>query len=205
MHHGFAVLPLYPPENVLKGVVVNVRGQRCVAEDSYYGVIGHDLLFKQGGRGYLIVDRNSDYSAPDYRLVAAGEAPTIAALEAQLGLPAESLQQTVTYYNRFAERGEDPLLGKARDYLAPLIQQPFKAYDLGVDKAFYAVHTFGGLETTVNAEVVNAGGEIIPGLYAAGRTAAGIPVSPYYASGLSIGDATFFGRRAAMHAVARRA
>jgi succinate dehydrogenase/fumarate reductase flavoprotein subunit len=204
MHHGFAVLPLYPPENVLKGVVVNARGQRCVAEDSYYGVLGHDILFNQGGHGYLVVDRTSDYSAPDYRLVVAGEAQTIAALEAQLGLPTESLQQTVAYYNRFAERGEDPLLGKARAYLAPVTRQPFKAYDLGVDKAFYSVHTFGGLETTVNAEVVNAGGEIIPGLYAAGRTAAGIPVSPYYASGLSIGDATFFGRRAAMHAVARR-
>jgi 3-oxo-5alpha-steroid 4-dehydrogenase len=204
MHHGFAVLPLYPPENVLKGVVVNMRGQRCVTEDSYYGVLGHEILFNQGGRGFLIVDRSSDYAAPDYRLVVAGEAPTVAALEAQLKLPAESLQETVAYYNRHAARGEDPLLGKARDYLAPIAQAPFKAYDLGIDNAFYAVHTFGGLETSVNAEVINVEGEVIPGLYAAGRTAAGIPVSPYYASGLSIGDCTFFGRRAAMHAAARR-
>jgi succinate dehydrogenase/fumarate reductase flavoprotein subunit len=205
MQQGFAVLPLYPPENVLKGVVVNLRGQRCVSEDSYYGVLGHEILFNQSGRGYLIVDRTSDYAAPDYRLIVAGEAPSIAALEARLKLPEQSLQQTVAYYNRYAERGEDPLLGKGRDYLAPLLAPSFKAYDLGVDQAFYAVHTFGGLETTVNAEVLNVEGEVIPGLYAAGRTSAGIPVSPYYASGLSIGDSTFFGRRAAMHAVARRA
>jgi len=205
MHHGFAVLPLYPPENVLKGIVVNRLGQRCVTEDSYYGVLGHEILFNQGGRGYLIVDRVSDYAAPDYRLVPAAEAPTLAELEARLKLPTESLQRTVEYYNRYAARGEDPLLGKGRDYLAPVSQAPFKAYDLGVEKAFYAVHTFGGLETTVNAEVVNAGGEVIPGLYAAGRTSAGIPVSPYYASGLSIGDGTFFGRRAAMHALSHRA
>jgi 3-oxo-5alpha-steroid 4-dehydrogenase len=204
MHHGFAVLPLYPPENVLKGVVVNARGQRCVTEDSYYGVMGHELLFHQGGRGYLIVDRGSDYAAPDYRLVAVAQAPTLAALESALGMPQDSLQQTVAYYNRFAERGEDPLLGKGKDYLAPLIAPPFKAYDLGIDKAFYAVHTFGGLETTVNAEVIDVEGHVIPGLYAAGRTSAGIPVAPYYASGLSIGDSTFFGRRAAAHAAARQ-
>ena len=37
----------------------------------------------------------------------------------------------------------------------------------------------------------------------AGRTSAGIPAAPYHASGLSIGDSTFFGRRAGA-AVARR-
>ena len=56
MHHGFAVLPLYPPENVLKGVAVNRLGQRCIAEDAYYGAIGHEFLYNQGGRGWLIVD-----------------------------------------------------------------------------------------------------------------------------------------------------
>jgi succinate dehydrogenase/fumarate reductase flavoprotein subunit len=205
MNHGFAVLPLYPPENVLKGIVVNRRGQRCIAEDSYYGVLGHELLFNQGGRGFLIVDRDSDYGAPDYRLVAAAAAGTVAELEAQLQLPAQSLQESVAYYNRYAAQAADPLLGKSPEFLAPLATPPFRAYDLGVEQAFYAAHTFGGLETSVNAEVLSVWGQPIPGLYAAGRTAAGIPVSPYYASGLSIGDCTFFGRRAAQHALARRA
>jgi len=52
--------------------------------------------------------------------------------------------------------------------------------------------------------VVNAWGDTIPGLYAAGRTSAGIPAAPYHASGLSIGDSTFFGRRAGSAAAARR-
>jgi 3-oxo-5alpha-steroid 4-dehydrogenase len=39
-------------------------------------------------------------------------------------------------------------------------------------------------------------------LYAAGRTTSGI-AAPGYASGLSIGDGTFFGRRAGRHAAGR--
>jgi 3-oxo-5alpha-steroid 4-dehydrogenase len=203
MHHGFAVLPLYPPENVLKGVAVNRLAQRCIAEDSYYGAIGHEFLYNQGGRGWLIVDAGCDYPGPDARVVVAAHADDLATLGRALGLAPGALETTIDFYNRHAREGRDPLLGKSPAFLAPLERAPFKAYDLGVEKAFYAVHTFGGLETTLEGEVVNAWGEIIPGLYAAGRTSAGIPAAPYHASGLSIGDSTFFGRRAGA-AVARR-
>jgi len=41
-------------------------------------------------------------------------------------------------------------------------------------------------------------------LYAAGRTACGIPrTSAGYASGMSVGDATFFGRMAGKRAASR--
>ena len=53
--------------------------------------------------------------------------------------------------------------------------------------------------------MINVWGDTIPGLYAAGRTSAGIPAAPYHASGLSIGDSTFFGRRAGAAAAARKA
>ena len=52
------------------------------------------------------------------------------------------------------------------------------------------------MHTTVDGQVLDSFGEIIPGLYAAGRSTAGIPTAPYIASGLSVGDCTFFGRRA---------
>lgn len=205
MDHGFAVLPLYPPEQVLKGVVVTAQGQRCVAEDSYYGVIGHEMLVRQGGRGYLVVDADCDYPGPDYRVVEAARGNSPTELAQRLGLPAGMLEQTLAYYNAHASQGRDPLFGKAAHYLAPLARAPFVAYDLSPERAFYSTQTFGGLETSVDAEVINAWGEAIPGLYAAGRTAAGVPVSPYYASGLSLGDGSFFGRRAARHAAARKA
>ena len=64
-------------------------------------------------------------------------------------------------------------------------------------------HTFGGLHTTVDGQVLDGFGDAIPGLYAAGRTAAGLPAAPYIASGLSVGDCTFFGRRAGLAAAGR--
>ena len=49
-----------------------------------------------------------------------------------------------------------------------------------------------------------AGKQIIPGLYAAGRNTAGLPrCAEGYSSGMSIGDATFFGRLAGGSAAAR--
>ena len=52
------------------------------------------------------------------------------------------------------------------------------------------------LTYSVDGQVLNSFGEAIPGLFAAGRTTAGLPTAPYIASGLSVGDCTFFGRRA---------
>ena len=57
------------------------------------------------------------------------------------------------------------------------------------------VFTLGGLATTVDGEVLDLGGEPIPGLYAAGRTTSGIQAWGYI-SGTSLGEGTYFGRRA---------
>jgi len=205
MDQGFTILPLYPPENVLRGIVVNRHAQRFVTEDSYYAFVGHEIAFHQNHHAYLIVDRDSDYPwTEDFRVTAIAQASTIAQLERDLKLPAEALQQTVVYYNRFAKKGEDPLFGKNKNNLAPLQKGPFKAYKLSGQDAFFVAHTFGGLHTNTDAQVIDAWGEPLPGLYAAGRTAASIPVSPYIASGVSVGDGVFFGRRAARHALRRK-
>jgi len=53
------------------------------------------------------------------------------------------------------------------------------------------------LDSTVEGAVLNEAGQAIPGLYAAGRTACGVPRrGDGYASGSSVGDATFSGRQA---------
>ena len=54
-------------------------------------------------------------------------------------------------------------------------------------------------------EVVTEDGRDVPGLYAAGRNACGIPRSSWgYCSGTSVADATFFGRLAGRSAAANR-
>jgi 3-oxo-5alpha-steroid 4-dehydrogenase len=196
MHQGFAIVPLYPPESVLSGIVVNAFGQRFVAEDTYYGVLGDAIAYHQQGRAWLVTDRHSEPPAPQDNFLPVAQANTIGDLAQQLGFPKGALQDTVAYYNRHAENAEDPLFRKRANLLRPVQGPPYRAWDLAVESAFVPAHTFGGLHTGLDAEVINSFGEVIPGLYAAGRSSASLPGAPYIASGLSVGDATFFGRRA---------
>lgn len=203
MHQGFAIAPLYPPEHVLSGIVVNESGQRFISEESYHGVLGDAIAYHQNGRAWLITDKDSDFGFHQDNFLKVAEANSISDLALQLGFPSGALQHTVAYHNRFAETGEDPLFRKSVPYLRPVLGAPYRAWDLSVDKAFFPAHTFGGLHTTLDGQVLNSFGDAIPGLYAAGRTTAGIPMAPYIASGLSVGDCTYFGRRAG-NAVAKR-
>lgn len=205
MNQGFVIIPIYPPESIVKGIIVNAQGQRFVPEDGYYGLLGHEIAFHQNGRAWLIAGHDIAFGWDDFRLPVAATAPSIAELEARLAMPPGALVQTVDYYNGHAQRGEDPLLHKAAKFNAPIAGAPYTAYDLTLPNVFAPVHTFGGLQTNTDAQVIDAWGEPIPGLYAAGRTSAGIPVAPYIGSGISVGDASFFGRRGGRHAALRKA
>jgi predicted oxidoreductase len=70
-----------------------------------------------------------------------------------------------------------------------------------VDRSIYGVFTLGGLDTRATGEVLDARGCVVEGLYAAGRNSAGLPrEGRTYASGMSIGGASFFGRLAGRQA-----
>jgi succinate dehydrogenase/fumarate reductase flavoprotein subunit len=196
MNEGFAVAPIYPPEAAISGILVNASGQRFIAEDAYHAVIGHSIAYQQQGKAWLITDQASSYQGPQDNFPLVAESSSIGSIAEQLAQPRGALQNTVAYYNRYAGKGQDPMFNKAREYLRPLQGPPYKAWDISVDRAFFPAHTLGGLATTIDGAVINSFGETIPGLYAAGRNTAGIATAPYIASGLSVGDATFFGRRA---------
>ena len=98
-------------------------------------------------------------------------------------------------YNRHAEGGEDPLFHKAGEYVQPLTQGPFGAFDCTTEGSLYAAFTLGGLHTDPDGRVLDPEGVPIPGLFGAGRATSGLSVGRY-SSGLSLGDGTFFGRRA---------
>ncbi|MFP8873373.1 MAG: FAD-dependent oxidoreductase [Myxococcota bacterium] len=187
-------LPIHPPKSVSKGILVNRTGQRFINEDVYMGLLGEHVLFRQDGEAYLIFD-DATFTRPeiDREIVGVGETP--AELADELGIPAAVLEATLDIYNEAARRGEDPLFHKGRDYLVPLETAPFGALDCRVDHSPFAAFTLGGLETDADAAVLRPDGQHLPGLYAAGRAAAGI-AAPGYASGLSLGDGSFFGRMA---------
>lgn len=198
MHMASVTLPFYPPKSLMKGIFVNAAGQRFMPEDVYQGRAGEICLYQQNGRVFLILD-DATFERPTF---AGGEihaAETIAELEEELGLVAGTLESTVELYNRHAREGNDPVFHKDAQYVVPLEKSPFGAIDMSWDKAIYAAFTLGGLDTDTDGRVRDADGAPVPGLYAAGRTAASIS-SPGYSSGTSIGEATFFGRRAGRHA-----
>lgn len=193
-------LPLNPPRKVSVGILVNGRGERFINEDTYNGRIGLEVLLHQGEEAYLVFDEEGYVvNAVGMRATWVGE--TIAELEADIGLSPGSLEATVARYNEAAERGEDPEFHKVADLVRPLVP-PLGAIDLRVANAIYAPFTLGGLDTTVDSEVRAPDGGTVPGLYAAGRTTCGIAVRGYV-SGISLGDGSFFGRRAGRAAAAR--
>lgn len=196
-------LPATQPWGLKAGLLVNAQGQRFINEDAYYGRLGEHALFRQEGRAWLVVD-DAVFEKPDYprEVAAVGETP--AALERELGIPSGSLEATIALYNRHAERGEDPLFHKSSDYLKPLVSPPFGAFDCTTEGSLYAAFTLGGLATDVDGRVLDTAGEAIPGLFAAGRTTSGLAVGGY-SSGLSLGDGTFFGRRAGVAAAVKGA
>jgi len=198
MQMGSVTLPFYPPKSLMKGIFVNRAAQRFMPEDVYQGRAGEIALLHQDGRVWLVLD-DETFARPVFAggEIVAGE--SLAELEREIGFPDGALQATVALYNRFAERGEDPLFHKAAEYVKPLVKPPFGAIDLSWDKAIYAAFTLGGLATDVRARVLTPDGVAVPGLYAAGRTAASIS-SPGYSSGTSIGEAMIFGRIAGREA-----
>ncbi len=202
MQAGEVAIPITPPRRLIRGILVTAAGQRFINEDAYYGRVGQEGLFRHGGRMFLIVD-----TAIYERNLAGFEAhyveETIADLERAAGFPAGSLVRTVELYNQHAARGEDPLFHKRKPFLQPLTEAPFAAIDCSTDKVLWATFTLGGLRTTPRSEVLRPDGQMIPGLFAAGRTTNGIAAEGYV-SGISIGDGTFFGRAAGRAAAASR-
>ena len=185
------------PQQLVRGILVNGRGQRYVAEDTYPGRVGQLTLYHQDNTAFLIIDDQAQEEAmaslsPRLMLRRPSwvcETPT--ELESEIGLPVGSLQATVAAYNAGAARGEDPLLHKKEEWLRP-IGSPVGAIDLRNSTGGF---TLGGLQTSLSGEVLHVSGEPIPGLYAAGRSTAGLAAWGY-ASGVSLGDGSFYGRRA---------
>ncbi|MBP6681885.1 MAG: FAD-dependent oxidoreductase [Halioglobus sp.] len=204
MHEGFVSLPYYPPADMTRGIVINDKGQRFINEDVYHGRLGAFVLGQVAERIYFIVtvEQYGNYEKVSYLgAPVAGTGETVEELEQELGLHPGTLQYTLAVYNEDCNRGEDSLYHKAAEWLTPL-EPPLVALDITPGRgAFVPYFTLGGLDTRPSGEVVNTQGELIPGLYAAGRTACGVVRrAEGYSSGMSVGDATFSGRLAGRQA-----
>lgn len=199
------------PAMVCRVMLVDGLGRRFINEDVYPGHYSVHAVRHQPGPYWTIIDEEGYESVPEadrWGVLPQHAAETLAELEESLGMPAGSLENTVEVYNRHAEKREDPYFHKDPKWLRPL-RSPFAAIDPGAG-FFGGVSgqgtgaggfTLGGLHTTVDGEVLNNSGVPVPGLYAAGRASSGMHGEGYI-SGTSLGDGTFFGRRAGRAAAA---
>ncbi|MCU1757839.1 FAD-dependent oxidoreductase [Pseudomonas helleri] len=135
---------------------------------------------------------------------------TLEGLARVCGIDAKGLQTTVDDYNRHAQTGQDPQFGrgstpynrkqgdplhKPNPCVAPISKGPF--YAVKVEPGCFG--TFAGLKTNEHAQVLNADGQAIKGLYAAGTDMASIMAGYYPAGGINLGPALTFGYIAGRH------
>jgi 3-oxo-5alpha-steroid 4-dehydrogenase len=194
MDAGQAAFPA-DPALLYRSLLLNRHGHRFINEDSYAGRCGQASVYTQDRQVFLLYDERASLEAEQamgYPVRHTWVSDDLAELESQLSLAPGALAATVQLYNAGAARGEDPMCHKAARWLRPL-EPPYGVLDLRGTGFF--VFTTGGLHTSVRGEVLSVDGDPIPGLFAAGRTTSGIPAWGY-CSGTSLGDSTFFGRRA---------
>jgi 3-oxo-5alpha-steroid 4-dehydrogenase len=209
---------LTPPAALLHGVLVDEAGQRICDESRYGAAIGAAIVTRPHGQAWLLLDQATLAQArrqlrgstlwfqrlqARYMLTAGRvSAATLAGVAARAGVDAAGLAATLDAYHAAASGDPDPM-GKPADLIRPLDTPPYSLVDCSV-RARLAnpapMLTLGGLVVAEDTgQVRRPGGGLVPGLYAAGRSAVGI-CSNSYVSGLSLADCVFSGRRAGQHA-----
>jgi tricarballylate dehydrogenase len=201
------------------GIMVNARGERFLDEGAdfrnfTYAKYGGELLRQPGLFAWQVFDRRvsallrDEYHIRQVTRVTGGTLPELAAkLE---GVDGARFLQTVAEFNRAVPTVDGAVNLAIKDGRAtrglpvpksnwayPLDQPPFEAYAVTTGITF----TFGGLKITRQAEVEDAGGAPIDGLYAAGEIVGGLFYHNYPGgSGLTAG--AVFGRAAGRAAAA---
>ena len=207
-------------------ILVDRHGKRCCNESFYPDI----------GRAFMTYDKVSSElahaplfwiadSASTRRLGIAAlatitknpdwlhKADTLPELAEQLGIPADSLVETVERFNGSARDGRDPDFHRGestyqrwwgkKNYpevepnptLGPLETPPFYGAKLYVG----SVGNLGGLVVNRCAQVIDTQGDIIPGLYGTSNTTALLSHGFAYTSGACQAKSLIFGYLAARH------
>ena len=173
---------------------VTDQGIRFGHEGADYPVFCTSLINAQKNgaeKFFLILDSASPMSALAEMAIASNlgvKADTLEELASAAGINSEALIETVNTYNGHADAGEADEFGKAG--YATVKEGPFYAVEIKPA----TLGTMGGLVTNDKAQVLNAEGNPIEGLYAAGEvTNSAFFYKEYPASGSSISISTTFG------------
>lgn len=221
--------------------IVNGAGQRFVNEACPYMDFAHAMIAGQNSgvahipcwlitdhrsfnryvvAGHLPLPKIPGAPVPTGRRIPAAwlesgvvkAAPSMAALAAQIGVPAGELERTAARFNGLARGGHDDDFHRGDSaydnyYGDPTLPNP-NLYPLG-KPPYYAFQiilgdlgTSGGLRTDEHARVLRADDTVVTGLYAVGNVSAPVMGRSYAGAGATIGPAMTFGYVAAKHIAA---
>lgn len=240
MHSAWAAPVFYVPgedrgrlcsiERALPGcMMVNQRGERYMNEAASYHIVGQQMARREVEHGdasptWLVFDHVYRHKYPVGPLLPLmpdwlqrGEVrsimkrgSTIEELAADMGVDPARLAATVSRYNEYAAKGEDPDFHRGEaaydkmygdpsvtpnPCLRPIAKGPFYAMPMYPGD----IGTNGGLKTNDKAQVIGTNGKPIAGLYAVGNNAASAMGESYPGAGVTIGPALTFGYIAARH------
>jgi succinate dehydrogenase/fumarate reductase flavoprotein subunit len=226
-----AVFPHFVMDRAKPGMItVNAKGERFVNESTSYHLFAQAMLeahrttptipaflicdtvalrrygigmVRPGGKGL------ASFLADGYLT----EGRTIEELAGKLEIPSDALRTSVDKFNHYAETGIDPDFHRGETAYQQNLGDPAwagKNPNLGPlqQAPFYAVRLYPGdigastgFATNQHAQVLDAQGQAIGGLYAVGNDMQSIMGDTYPAPGITIGPGTVFARIAARHAL----
>lgn len=182
-------------------VFVNKEGKRFVSEYESRDVLSKAALEQTDATFYIICDQASagdpqpggknGWGNDIDTLIAEGsvlKADTLEDLAKQMGADPATFVAEIEKYNSYCATGEDLDFGKVK-LGGPIDVGPFYA----TIRTPSIHHTMGGLEINAQTQVLNANGDVIPGLYAAGEVAGGIHAGNRV-GGNALVDIMVFGR-----------
>ena len=129
---------------------------------------------------------------------------TIEELAYRINIEPESLKKTIAEYNHFCDKKHDKVFLKDPEFLEPVNTPPF--YAIICDQYFaFCLGRDGGVRINRECQALDKNNDIIPGLYVAGKDAAGMygNAYPIYLSGINmtfeIGTGRIAGENAAKY------
>ncbi|MDT5094460.1 MAG: 3-oxosteroid 1-dehydrogenase [Mycobacterium sp.] len=209
-------------------ILVDSAGRRFCNESNSYLEVGKAMYANKAVPCWLIFDegytrRYASTSNPLKRGLPAEpieqglikRAHTIADLAGQIGVPADTLADTIQRFNRYSAKGLDPDFGRGQSAYNDCLGDPGYRPNAAIGPLdiapYYAtmvipsdVGTCGGVITDEHAQVLDERDQVIEGLYATGNTTATVMGRTYPGAGASIANTMVFGYVAARHAAGRR-
>jgi len=206
MGESIAYLPVYyPHESLVKGILVNNRGQRYAGEDQYGDPVGC-LTTRNYPDSWVIVDQTIMDELPkeaQEKLKISAQASSVTELAKAIKIPEVLLENSLAEYNSMCDSGEDLHFKKNSKYLSGIKVAPFYALNYSANGIWYIPK--GGLKINTKAQALDPQGKPVAGLYCAGTVCSQVVAQHYPGSGTLNGQALTFGRIAGQNAAAEQA